>query len=527
VPSRRSAGALDPRLAPQVALSTVDHEALVREDELRGRDGRVKALRFSVGRDVPVSARDGAWTALADGSRLWVADVVSPGALGLRLHFADMSLPPGAELAVWGDGEAGTFTSGPLDKTAAEFHFGAGHERSDFWTGTVAGERAHVEYLDPAAAASGDELPFRLDRLQHVYRDPVADLAKDAAGPCHNDISCFPGWQAIGNAVSGIGTVGIDGLWCTGQLLNSKKSDFTPYWLTANHCLDNQVDASNAEFFWHYQTATCGGAAPSLLSVPRSVGATLLSTHPLSDYTLLLVEGTVPRTVYWAGWTSKKIKDGTPAVAIHHPSGDFKRISFGVKSPAGECATRYFPGRQTVHIDWTDAPTEPGSSGSGIFLASTGQLFGQLFGGPSSCSSESFDCYGTFATTFPRIKNYLNKGGSDDKSEQNDTCARARVVKPGVLGGRIVKVNDADWYRISVKPGQTVRLDLGFAHANGDIDLEVYGSCKTGPLALSNTSGNSETLAVTNVGNKAAFAYFRVFLFDDTRNSYDLSVAFQ
>src|SRR5688572_21163664 len=172
-PSRRIAGAMDPRLAPQVALSTVDHEALFREDALRDLGTQAKVLRFSVGRALTLTARDGSWTDLADGSPLWVADVVSPGALGLRLHFSAVSLPKGAELAVWGDGEAASsgFTAreGTAKAAAAEFHFGSAAARPEFWTGTLAGERAHVEYLVPAGAARDEELPFRLDSLQHVY----------------------------------------------------------------------------------------------------------------------------------------------------------------------------------------------------------------------------------------------------------------------------------------------------------------------------------------------------------------------
>ena len=525
VPSRRVAGALDSRfrLAPQVALSTVDHDALLREDTLREVGSLQKVMRFSLGRPVALSARDGAWTDLPDGSRLWVADVVSPGALGMRLRFSDLRLPAGAELAVWGEEPDVTAAGAPAKAAAAEFHFGGSASRPELWTRTFAGERAHVEYLVPAGAATGEELPFRLDRLQHVYRDPVADWAK-AAGPCHNDISCFPQYQALANAVSGIGTVGSgDGIWCTGQLLNvsAKKPDFTPYWLGANHCLDSQVDASFAEFFWFYQTGSCGGAAPSVFSVPRSVGATLLSTNPTSDYTLLLIEGALPPGLYWSGWTSKKIGNGADAVGIHHPSGDFKRISFAEKQGTTVC-NQAAPGRKLVDVAWTDGPTEPGSSGSGIFLTN-GQLFGQLLGGPSACGNETFDCYGAFATTFPRIKNLL-KGGSDDKSDQNDSCNQARLIKPGVIGGRIVKVTDVDWYRISVPAGKSVLFTVDFSHGNGDVDLEAFATCKGGAaIALSDGVTNSEEVRVTNVGNKAAFLYLRVFLASDVRNSYDMS----
>jgi hypothetical protein len=335
--------------------------------------------------------------------------------------------------------------------------------------------------------------------------------------------------------VSGIGFVGDDALFCTGQLLNvsARTPDFTPYWLTANHCLSSQFEANFAEFFWLFQKASCGGATPSLGSVPRSQGATLLSSNPQSDYTLLLVEGalTVADQLSWAGWTSKEPANGVGLVGIHHPSGDHKRISFGVKEVVNECFTfPGFGGRKLVRSTWTtNAVTERGSSGSGLFREDTGQLVGQLLGGPSFCGIEPdglFDCYGSFATTFTKIKNFL-KAGSDDKSDQNDSCARARVVKPGTLGSRIVKIVDEDWYKVSVKGGQTVNINLNFANGNGDIDLQSFAACNGAAVAVSEGTTDGEGVSLTNVGNKPLFVFWRVFLANDTRNSYDMNVSFE
>jgi hypothetical protein len=409
-------------------------------------------------------------------------------------------------------------------------------KRGDFWSGTIFGDKARLEYLAPAGAS--DELPFTVDRLQHVYLDPVAQLARSqlekAAGPCHNDVACFPEWVDISKAVSGVGSIGgPDSLFCTGQLLNvSGPADFTPYWLTANHCLDSQFQAESVEFFWLYQKATCGGSIPSLSSVPRSQVATLVATSPQSDFTLLLIEGALPANeLFWSGWTSKEPPNGIDAVAIHHPQGDHKRISPGAKSGDLALCKEFFGSSvKMVRTDWTsNAVTEGGSSGSGIFRSDTGQLYGQLFGGPSFCGVQPaglFDCYGSFASTFTKIKKFM-KAGSDDKSEQNDACAKARVVKAGTLGGRIVKVLDEDWFKIQVKPGQTVVVDLGFADANGDIDLQSFGACGGEAVAASEGTTDGEGIAVTNVGSRPAFLFWRVFLADDTRNSYDMSVHFE
>ncbi len=536
---------VDFAIVPEVRLRAVDTDALLREDAKAEREGFTKVLRFGVGRDLQVAARDGFWYDLPDGKRLWVGEVVSTDALGIRLRFKDVRLPAGAELAVYAPSQSdlarGIVKNGSprFDPDRyVEFYDAAGlmAKRGDFWTGTLFGDRTRIEYLAPAGVES-DELPFAVDRLQHVYLDPVAKVAKGlaekAAGPCHNDIACFPEWDLIGRAVSGIGIVGENSLFCTGQLLNvSGPTDFTPYWLTANHCLDNPAAGPFLEFFWLYQKASCGGAVPSINNVPRSLGATLISTHPQSDYTLLLVEGalTVANQLAWAGWTSKEPPNGLDTVAIHHPSGDHKRISFGFKEPVNECFNfQGFGGRKLVRTTWTNGVTEPGSSGSGIFRGDTGQLFGQLLGGPSFCGVPPqglFDCYGSFATTFTKVKNQL-KSGSDDKSDQNDSCTRARVVKAGTLGNRIVKITDEDWYKISVKPGKTINIDLSFANGNGDVDLQAFAACNGGVISASEGTTDGESVSLVNVGNKPAFVWWRVFLANDTRNNYDLSVSFE
>jgi hypothetical protein len=525
---------IDLSRVPQFRLEALDVDRILQQDEVDRRQGRVKVLHYGIGRDVRLSAGDGNWYDLAGGGRLWVAEVAATDALGLRLHFSDVRLPAGAEIAVYAPAEndpgRGVVKSGwSRFDPERQVHFYTAGSASELWTGTVAGERARIEYFVPAGVAASEELPFRVDNLQHLYLDPVAQLAKSlvstkVAGNCHNDVTCHPEWADVAKSVSGIGFVsGSRSGFCTGQLLNinAKKPDFTPYWLTANHCLETQQEAGTAEFFWFYQTATCGGTPPSLNSVPQSAGATLLSTSPLTDFTLLMVEGALPEGLFWSGWTSAQVPNGTPATAIHHPSADFKRISFGEKSENSICGSSGL-----LRIDWNDAPTEPGSSGSGIFRDSDQKLFGQLFFGESRCGLETWDCYGAFATTFPRVKNFL-KGGSDDKLEQNDACNKAKNVKTGLTAGRIVKVTDTDWYKINVPAGKTVEITLDFDNAQGDIDLKTFASCKSGEIAVSEGVTNKETLTISNTGNKAGFVFWQVYLAGDTRNSYDMTVTFQ
>ncbi len=506
--------------SPLVALDSVDNRELILRDELTPGTAHTKMLRIGVARDVTVAAVDGAWTELAGGARLWTAEVVSPGALALRLHFADLQLPAGSELAVYGLERNAGFAAGPAPERAPELLRGAGIAKASHWSGTVEGERARVEYLAPAGSDSA-ELPFRLDQLQHVYRDPIAEAYQEkAAGPCHNDPTCFPEWDGPARSVARYSVVVPGGIGlCTGQLINTLVGDFTPYFLTANHCVQTAGEAASTEFFWFYQTASCNGSPPSLGSVPRSLGASLISTATPSDYTLLLVEGALPNDLFWSGWTSAKVPVGVDSTAIHHPSGDFKRISFGVNENPAICNVP-----NHVTIGWTDGPTEPGSSGGAIFRDDTQQVYGQLHGGPSACGNESFDCYGAFNTTYTKVKKFL-KQGSDDNSEQNDSCSKPKQARTGTLSNRIVKVLDEDWYKISVPAGRIVTITLNFSHADGDIDLFAYATTCGDALADSRGTTDSEEISVQNVGTRAATLYWRVTLFSDTRNNYDQTVS--
>lgn len=508
VPSRRFG--IDLQAVPQIVLAAPDRQALLAEDETR--KGLLKALRFGVGRSLALGAADGHWYDLRGGARLWVAEVSSAEALGLRVHFSRVRLPAGAELAVYAP-------SGPETRRVTATYGAAGPRRGDFWTRTFPGDRVRIEYLAPRGVA-GRDIPFMVDGLQHVYRNPAAEIsqAEKAAGRCNNDVSCHPEWGDVARAVAGIGVIDRDSLFCSGTLLNTQRQDFTPYYLTASHCLYSDEQARNAEIYWFYQTPECGAAAPSLTGVPSSVGARLLGTHPDTDFTLLLIEGVLPPGVSWAGWTTEPAPEGATVTGIHHPSGDYKRISFALR-PSEVCRNP-----NLVRVHWTNGPIEPGSSGSGIFRDDTQQLFGQLFLGISDCGSLGWSCYGNFSLTYPRIQGYLREG-PDDPSEPNDTCARPRPVRTGTLRGLTVKLNDTDWYRINVPRGRTLTVTLSFLQSEGDIDAKLYSRCAPQPLAISEGTGDTEVLTFTNRGRQPVPLSWQVYLASDTRASYDMAVS--
>ena len=103
--------------------------------------------------------------------------------------------------------------------------------------------------------------------------------------------------------------------YCSGTLLNNRRQDLTPYFLTAAHCVGTEEEPRSTTAFWFYQTQTCNGELPDFQSVPYTEGARLLSTtgfrelgDPEGDMTLLRLEGDLPDGVMFQGW------DASPAV---------------------------------------------------------------------------------------------------------------------------------------------------------------------------------------------------------------------
>lgn len=516
-----------PTNVPELGLPALDHAALLQEDAQN--PATCKSLRVSVGRDLFMGLDNGQWTPIPGLGQLWTADVVSQNAVAIRIHFTQMNLPNGSLLFVYSPTLPG-FANGPYQSVGP---VGDGQ----FWSASVEGERARIELLVPDA-----QMPlkpgaaFRIDAIQHYYRDPLAaapatgdDQPEPHGGGCHNDVTCYSAWTNVSHSVARIDYVdGGSGWLCTGQLLNPQNGDLTPYFLTANHCINNNAAAQSIQFYWFYQSSTCNGSAPSLGTVPKSIVGTLLSNSSATDYSLIMEEGALPCGVFWNGWTAGAIANGEASAGVHHPGGQPKKISFGTRATADNsyCSSG---DPNFVRLNWSDGVTEGGSSGSGIYRTSDQRLYGQLFCGPSNCgpSGLTYDNYGAFARTYNDNAGVqtLLAGGSDDALEPNDSCATAITIGEGFYASRIVRYIRDDWYRINVPAGGTLAVSLSFTDANGDVDMQLFASCGGSAVASSLGVSDTEFLAYTNTGATANFL-LRVYLADcDTRNSYNMNVS--
>lgn len=409
----RVAAAIGPEhgIAPsaEVVLPPVDLAKLAREDGARP----AKALpRIGVYRPLPAPvdvfggwAGKGYWSVLADGSTFWSMRITATGALGMRVSVPVLELPEGAGLRVYSEAQPerayGPYRSVPPGEPA-------------LWTPACFGETLVIECHVPADALL-EHVAIQVNRISHFYKSPAA-LLRWPAGACNNDVACFGGWAEAALAVGGLGVQGPDGtLFCTCALIAADPCAGAAYVLTANHCVDGQNKAYGAEqldFFWRYQTDVCDGAPPALNTVPMTGGGADYVAGMRgdgydgggNDFTLLRPRNSLPAGLYQLGWTTAVPQLGTEVVCIHHPRGDFKRISFGNLTDIKNQQPALY--HESL---WYDGTTEPGSSGSPLVLASTGQLIGQLWGGRASCSlPDEPDFYGRFDRTWPLVARHLN-----------------------------------------------------------------------------------------------------------------------
>ncbi len=504
---------------PGQFLPALDESALLAEDEAEMSAGGLPRAGLTRALPGPVA---GKWHDLPDGGRLWTAAVVTEGALELRVHFSDMELPAGAKLYVYSP-QAPEDAAGPYAGTGP-------HRSGQFWGATVAGDTAYVEYFTPDAEATAP--PFQMDKVGHMYRAAWGsrDGRDEPHLDCMPDIVCYPDWLDVSYGVARIRwEEGGSWHYCTGQLLASQNSDLTPYFLTSAHCVWEDYQAEDMEFLWFYQMEECGG--PWTLGTGASTGALLLGTSGWSgyiqsnnpDWSLLMVQGTLPSSVYWVGWTNVSPDSGTWSVGVHHPDISVKRYS-----RAGRYYHSGYPAFHQMRWDVAGGVGQiyEGSSGSGIYREDTQQLFGNCSWGPgeSGCLHLSVDAYyGKFSLYYSSISGML-AGGPDDALEDNDDCASAVAVAAGTYSRRVVKSTDEDWYSVTIAHNQELTAAISHIASHGHVDAELYDACGGNLVATSTGSGEDEQLVYANFGASADF-YLRVFLFNDTRNVYDLDIA--
>ena len=397
------------------------------------KDGVVpKRRRLTIGFARQVAAAQGsfnlsdlAWSQTVGGAQAAQISLTSSGAAAIRIGLVLTGVPTALEMRFKGSsGAAQVFGPYPADLA---------HD-SIYWSPVLEGETGTIELTLPAGV-SPDAGTVSLPMISHLVvsgntlrqADPLDQIG--LAGACEVDVACLSSTlkQQTASAVNAVARMVLTDqgqtALCSGTLLNDSITSFTPYFFTANHCLDNDdndVGASMAHpaeaaatinTYWFFQTSVCGvDTASNVNFVLVAGGAKLLGRSPDYDWDLVRLNSAPPAGATFAAWNASPLSAaGVAADGIHHPQGDLKKFSQG----ATQGFQTFSDGSSYVTMQWAQGVTEPGSSGSGLFTYNASQnyyeLRGALFGGDSACGAgqQKTDVYSRMDVALPMLAQYL------------------------------------------------------------------------------------------------------------------------
>ena len=405
-----------------------------------------------------------------DGRSIWTLELVSDCATAVRVHITEAEMKD-AELSVYGYEANDVIVRGPYNRKTLS--------SGDVWTMTTPGDLVAIEIV-------GTEAPtLTIAEIAHLDQDPSADESGvpmgsgcsppgNSALSCNLDVMCEPGLNTIARQAVAQMIYVKDGdcFVCTGTLLVDRDPGTqVPFFLTADHCIDNQTDWLTLEAVFNWQTdfslpgSDCSNPMrQSWSSLPRLTGARLLTGEAAvtgNDHSFGRLQGDLDPVMGFAGWNTDQ--EGG-AYGIHHPKGASKRVTFGhyvsLSTDCGADCGCFTPINYAFYVI-DRGIIEGGSSGSAMFN-STGQVIGQLFGHCTLCP-DGEDCahggdwclmYGDFEDTWDDIEFHINRGGTLRVDRANTTSPWDGSEADPYQ--RVIDAMNALWgpnLRVLIKPG--------------------------------------------------------------------------
>ena len=329
---------------------------------------------------------------------------------------------------------------------------------------------------------------------------------------CQVNVNCPEGnnWQ---NEKRGIAMILVDGFRsCTGSLINNTSSNGDLLFLTANHCLGsynstNNPNATDWLFWWDYESPDCTNPGTEPVGKVTN-GATVLANNSSSDFGLLrLTESPLvinpPVNVYFNGWDRTNVQPSS-GVGIHHPMGDFKKISTYNITPISNSNCTDNPNNYW-EINWASTSSgfsvmQPGSSGSPLINANRkiiGQLFGPYYCGNIQCGLPGSQevVYGRISTSWTgggaitnRLSNWLDPNNTGANSVSggffNNCPTSVFVSNPINVFGDFQAANSifatstiASGANVVMKAGLSIQFSPGFGASAGSNLSAIIGTC--------------------------------------------------
>ncbi|QIK38596.1 serine protease [Caldichromatium japonicum] len=366
-----------------------------------------------------------------DGQLHWAIRLDTAKSAGTRLLLENIQLPPDAKIHVYNDaGDLHTYTNpGPR-----------------LWTHTLTGNELYIQVEVPEAQS--DDVRFTI--ASAMLRHPLPPELCPNNAPCVKDASCFNpiDWPEIDKARKAVASINfIEDGWgyaCSGGLIaDTDPNSSIPYFLTANHCINDPDTAATVETWFDYRTPSCqSGCQPVPAGTFTTLGTTLLRNSAVDDHSLLILDEPPPQDAWYLGWSSNPVawSAGATLFRISHPLGapqafSTHQVDAGA-DPVRYCGVTYLPRGTYIFTRNAIGATEPASSGAPLISAS-GQVVGQLsgicgFNIDDPCDGVSnLNVDGAFANYYHRLQPWL------DPDTQNLPLS---IHKLGGGGGRVTAI---------------------------------------------------------------------------------------
>ena len=498
----------------QIDMPQLDQSKLLKQDA--EHSNKSDLFRAGIGFDVNANTTNSGRTDITpDGGKLWRNQFNSEGAYMMYLVFEDFNIPEEAELYIYSpdqDQVYGPYTNKDVQSVGR------------FETDNIIGDELVVEYYEPANAAFHGH--FNIAAVMHIYKD-FLNLRSEEKGPhgtadgnCHIDVVCpeaQPWHYPINSVVCISMTAEVPGEgWgmylCSGAMVNNVRMDKTPYVLSADHCV--AADDQTYKFYFNYQVSECGGSTG--LSSRVANGGVIVArsntsnTYAGSDFLLLRITGNLGiayrDSIFFAGWDCSGAYN--TGVCIHHPGGDWKKISFvnNVTAPtSGSYANRFYV------VSWMTNPnkgvTEQGSSGSPLFNNSS-LIIGTLTGGSSFCYSPSgTDIYGRVSY------HWYNNGNSNNARKLQPWLdpdnTGTKILQGMTYGGQVItgvaEHTQNNTFTVAPNPTRDGMITIQGDFMNEDAVCNIYNVMGQLVMTKNVTIDASFNMNVSNLDNGIYF----------------------